>query len=458
MLAIGVGRAARRMNDNHRVETEPAARAQIVDPKEDPPQREVRPNAYREANALYTAFFGRPLRSSSSSSSFNDVIATSLSCAKKEGSSHKENNPICIIASTQPKNERICMGGHKEVVFGLSFSPDGKYMATASQDSTIRVWDVASHRLKATLSEGNNIKFECLRVAWLGAKDDEISTGLGRPRERYLLASAGADGIVRLWSANITDGSDCGGGEKMHWKCVGELDHYLWERNGTIDDGESSIDDVDTEEEDRPQIYGLQFVRSKEALSNMNILLVSTNDRIYLWNIVQDNDDCDNIYRRRFLPVLSIHFSHLNDESFEANKFGGPRNPDNMCFVFDAQYSECNDFLGAALSDGTCRVTSLHDSDNGPFYHERCVLGLPPGYFGKGGGHLTSLSWDKSGTRLATCIGSGRVVLWLLQLMNNNGTEVLHPACLAVLEGGEICCTEIRDNFYWSSLTLSLSN
>jgi WD40 repeat protein len=415
------------------------------DGADDRPEVEFRPNAYREANVLHTAFFGRPLRSSSSSSSSsssaaNDVNDSPPSYAKKGEPSPQKNDLICTKVITSPKNERICMGGHKEVIFGLSFSHDGKYMATASQDSTICIWDVASHRLKAKLSEGNNIKFECLRVAWMGSKDDEIPTSAGRVREKYLLASAGADGIVRLWSATIADGSSDGGVEVLIWKSAGELDHYLWEKNEALDDVESSIEDDDKEEEDRPQIYGLQFVHSKAALPKMNILLVSTNDYIYLWNIAEDGDEGGNINLRRFLHLLSIRFTNLNDGVYEANNFGGPRNPDNKLFVFDAQYSESNDFLGAALSDGTCRVISLHDGDEGPFYQERCVLGLPPGYFGTKGGHLTSLSWDQSGTRLATCIGSGRVVLWLLQLLNKNGVEELHPACLSVLEGGEICC------------------
>jgi WD40 repeat protein len=415
----------------------------MADPEDDAvdlPGVEFRPNAYREANVLHTAFFGRPLRSSSSSSAANDVNSSSPTYTKKGKPSPKMYDQICANVITSPENERICMGGHKEVIFGLSFSTDGNYMATASQDSTIRIWDVASHRLKATLSEGYNKKFECLRVAWSGAKEDEIPTSSGRVREKYLLASAGADGIVRLWSATIVDGSGDEGIEKLSWKCVGELDHYLWEKKGGFDCSESSTEDDEKEEEDRPQIYGLQFVHSQAALSNMNILLVSTNDCIYLWNIAEDEDEDDKINLRRFLPLLSLRFSHLNDESFEGNKFGGPRNPDNKLFVFDAQYSESNDFVGAALSDGTCRVISVHDGDNGLFYQERCVLGLPPGYFGTSGGHLTALSWDKSGTRLATCIGSGRVALWLIQLVNNNGTEELHPACLSVLEGGEMCC------------------
>lgn len=61
-------------------------------------------------------------------------------------------------------NEAQCLG-HKETIYGLQFSPCGNYMATASQDATIGVWDVASHRLLRTLT-GHSKEAECLRVGW----------------------------------------------------------------------------------------------------------------------------------------------------------------------------------------------------------------------------------------------------------------------------------------------------
>jgi WD40 repeat protein len=256
--------------------------------------------------------------------------------------------------------------------------------------------------------------------------------------EKYLLASSGADGIVRLWSACCSSGEE----KELNWQCVGMQDHHLLERDGGGGASE--------EEEERPQVYALQFVQSKAVGKNTNILLTSANDTIYLWNIDKEDDvhpqspnNDDAVKRRRkFIPLRSIRFSHVDDEG--SNFFGGLRNPNNELYVFDASYCESTDLLGVALSDGTCRVLSPLASTGRSNYddsyrHDQCVLSLPPGYFaGKRGGHLTALSWDKSGTRLATCIASGRVVLWLLQVaIGDDGAQVLHPSCVSVLEGGK---------------------
>jgi WD40 repeat protein len=44
------------------------------------------------------------------------------------------------------------LGGHEDVVFSVAFHPDGKRLASASFDKTVRIWDLTSHKAERTLT------------------------------------------------------------------------------------------------------------------------------------------------------------------------------------------------------------------------------------------------------------------------------------------------------------------
>jgi hypothetical protein len=69
-----------------------------------------------------------------------------------------------VVEDTEPPNEKQYFG-HRENIYCIEFSPCGQYLASASQDSTVRIWDVAKHRLLQTLT-GHSTEYECLRVTW----------------------------------------------------------------------------------------------------------------------------------------------------------------------------------------------------------------------------------------------------------------------------------------------------
>jgi WD40 repeat protein len=73
-------------------------------------------------------------------------------------------------------------GGHSDTVFGVSFSPDGKRLATAAADKFVKVFEVPSGKLLKSF-EGHT--HHVLDVGWTpdGTK----------------LASAGADDVVKVW-------------------------------------------------------------------------------------------------------------------------------------------------------------------------------------------------------------------------------------------------------------------
>ena len=66
----------------------------------------------------------------------------------------------------------------------MKFSPSGKWLASASDDRTIRLWDVSSRQLHATLTGHRGM---VLGVAFAGDQ---------------LLASGSQDGTAKLWDAN----------------------------------------------------------------------------------------------------------------------------------------------------------------------------------------------------------------------------------------------------------------
>ena len=269
------------------------------------------------------------------------------------------------------------------------------------------------------------------------------STWSTTPKATFL-ASGGADGMVKVWLS--TDPT-----RRNSWECVSTIDHSSFEgkpKNPPLENGQDDI----------PQIYALQFIEhwqglaTKDSVNKNSFLMTSSDDYIHLWETGACQDKEGDSSQITFSEVFSIRFTApegvnngvavcnvtssglkvpqqknplaFSDSNKTEDAFGGFRNPNNTIYVFDASYCPGNGLLGVALSDGTLRLVN----GRGVLVS---ILSLP----GHCKSHLTSFSWDSTGSRLASCVANGSLILWNIYHDENAQVSV---SCAAVLEGGHV--------------------
>ncbi len=130
----------------------------------------------------------------------------------------------------------LVKGGHTSEVWGISASPNGRWIATASHDGTVKLWDAQARKLVRTL-EGHRDIVWCVAFSpdskYLASGSEEDGSGCvivwdiatGRQHRRFLghkrlvlgvafhpngrlLASGSLDGSACLW--DVTDGKSLG--------------------------------------------------------------------------------------------------------------------------------------------------------------------------------------------------------------------------------------------------------
>ena len=102
---------------------------------------------------------------------------------------------VWLYESSGLDNPARLLEGHSRNVLAVGFSPDGNFVFSASQDGTVKKWNVATGLLKSTYHLWSDFSYE------VGTQDRTREVwGIAFSPDCTQLATGGFDGIVKLWN------------------------------------------------------------------------------------------------------------------------------------------------------------------------------------------------------------------------------------------------------------------
>lgn len=164
-------------------------------------------------------------------------------------------------------------------------------------------------------------------------------------------------------------------GQAILWKCDGE-DKSCYENIGSIAHGET-------------QIYACESVE--------NQLLTASENQVHFWDLSDGDIKSADTWDFELMTTL-----------IDGTVFGGPRNPDEKAYVFDAKPQPDSagvpgsTLLAVALSDGTVRFI---DRRAGPGHSPTITVACPDN--SSPVSHVTSVAWNITGYAVVAALGSG---------------------------------------------------